>query len=539
MKRITFLLIALMLVLVSTRLLAQVPRIINYQGMLLDLNKQPVAEGEYQITFRIYDFEGTELWSEVHPKVNASAGMFGVVLGMVSPLGIDFDKPLFLGIQVGSDPELEPRMQLTSAAYSLNSDRVQGYGVNESPTPHTLLPLDANGKVPADALPAGGSAGDYLRKNSPDTSRGTSSSPMLLVSNLGNGDGINGRSINGLGISGRSENNDGVVGWTGANEKAGVRGFSTNGRGIVGRSDNNDGIVGWTGTVEKSGVYGYSTSGIGVTGRSDNDYGVIGWTGGGNDKSGILGQSVNGVGVTGKSNGSSGVEGVGIFGVYGSSNYERGIGVTGYGEGTSAKGVSGGTNGDNSTGVEGRATGQNTTGVFGEANNGIGVEGHSRFGTAIYARGTFTASGTKSAEVKLDDGTPIRLFSEEATEVYFTDYGDGTLQSGRAHIELDPRFLQTVTIDAAHPLKAFIQLEGDCKGVYVTNKTSTGFDVVELQGGESYVPFTYRVVCKRKYFEDQRMPSPEINNQQNSRMMQAVWPEIIEKKQVKLPINNL
>ena len=41
----------------------------------------------------------------------------------------------------------------------------------------------------------------------------------------------------------------------------------------------------------------------------------------------------------------------------------------------------------------------------------------------------------------------------------------------------------------------FVQLEGDCKGVYVTNKTATGFDVVELNGGHSNVPFQWNITC--------------------------------------------
>jgi hypothetical protein len=62
-------------------------------------------------------------------------------------------------------------------------------------------------------------------------------------------------------------------------------------------------------------------------------------------------------------------------------------------------------------------------------------------------------------------------------------------------------------------MKVFVQLEGDCKGVYVT-KSTTGFDAKELQNGTSSVAFSYRVVAKRKGFEDVRLehvntPSPE------------------------------
>jgi hypothetical protein len=127
--------------------------------------------------------------------------------------------------------------------------------------------------------------------------------------------------------------------------------------------------------------------------------------------------------------------------------------------------------------------------------------------------------------VKLKNGTSVKLFTEEAAELYFTDYGSGRLAAGTAHIDLDPVFLQTVTVDATHPIKVFVQLEDDCKGVYVTNKTATGFDVAELQGGKSNASFTYRVVCKRKYYEDERLATEEEDIQYNTRVLQTAWPE--------------
>ena len=46
-------------------------------------------------------------------------------------------------------------------------------------------------------------------------------------------------------------------------------------------------------------------------------------------------------------------------------------------------------------------------------------------------------------------------------------------------------------------MKVFIQLEGDCKGVFVTNKTKNGFEVKELQGGKSNVAFSWSLTANR------------------------------------------
>jgi hypothetical protein len=243
MRRILFFILIAGLLFYSTLLLAQVPRIINYQGVLLGSNEQPVPEGNYRLTFSLYREDGTQLWTEVHDPVFIAGGTFQVYLEV--PPELPFDQQYFLGIKVGNDPELQPRMLLTSAAYSLNADnaeKVGGIRASEMPAPNTLCPLGNDGKFPAAVLPTV-ATGNFIKKNEPDTSRTATSDPLLLISNLGTGDGINGRSKGGIGISGRSDTEDGVAGWTGAGDKSGVFGQSSDGVGIKGRSDKNDGVI--------------------------------------------------------------------------------------------------------------------------------------------------------------------------------------------------------------------------------------------------------------------------------------------------------
>lgn len=279
MRRLLFLISVVGLLFHSIHILAQVPRIINYQGVLLGSNEQPVPEGEYKLTFSLYREDGTQLWTEIHDPVFIAGGTFHVHLGIHSPLALPFDEQYFLGIKVGNDPELQPRMLLTSAAYSLNADMVGGIRASEMPMPNTLCPLGNDGKFPAAVLPSV-ATGNFIKKNEPDTSRATHTSPLLLISNLGTGDAINGRSTDGIGVAGRSTTNDGVTGWTGASGKSGVFGQSTDGVGIKGRSDHNDGVVGYTAADNKSGVYGHTdaSDGFGVFGRNTltNCYGYAG-----------------------------------------------------------------------------------------------------------------------------------------------------------------------------------------------------------------------------------------------------------------------
>ncbi len=90
------------------------------------------------------------------------------------------------------------------------------------------------------------------------------------------------------------------------------------------------------------------------------------------------------------------------------------------------------------------------------------------------------------------------MFAPEAPEVLFEDYGSGKLNNGTATINIDPIFSKNIIVNSEHPLRVFIQLEGDCNGVYVTNKSATGFTVKELQNGNSNISFSWHIVANRK-----------------------------------------
>jgi hypothetical protein len=132
--------------------------------------------------------------------------------------------------------------------------------------------------------------------------------------------------------------------------------------------------------------------------------------------------------------------------------------------------------------------------------------------------------GTVSTHVK-DPTDPagqrrITLHAPETPEIYFMDFGTGQLVNGRARVELDQRLLGNVTIDAAHPMRVFIQLEEDenTQGVVVKNKTATGFDVVEIRGGRSNLPFQWQVVVNRA---DEVLPSGRVSRNADVRFPEA------------------
>lgn len=97
----------------------------------------------------------------------------------------------------------------------------------------------------------------------------------------------------------------------------------------------------------------------------------------------------------------------------------------------------------------------------------------------------------------IDNDKEHIMFAVESPEILFQDFGSSKLTNGKAYIKIDPILSKNIVVDQNHPLKVFIQLEGDCNGVYVTNKTSEGFMVKELKNGNSNVNFSYQLVATR------------------------------------------
>jgi hypothetical protein len=124
------LLTVLVLLALTVSINAAVPGVINYQGRLTDSLDVPVDNGNYQMTFKIYGSEsGTDvLWNSGSVSILVVNGLFNVQLGSTPMSALPDDlfsesTARYLGITVGTNPELIPRTQITSAAYAFHSLR--------------------------------------------------------------------------------------------------------------------------------------------------------------------------------------------------------------------------------------------------------------------------------------------------------------------------------------------------------------------------------------------------------------------------------
>jgi len=122
MRRTAILFIAALL-LVPCLAQADIAEIMSYQGVLRDASGSPVADGSYDVSFRIYDVEtgGTALWTELQ-ALTATGGIINAHLGSVVTLTtLEFDVPYWLGIAIAHQAELVPRTAFTTVPYAAHA----------------------------------------------------------------------------------------------------------------------------------------------------------------------------------------------------------------------------------------------------------------------------------------------------------------------------------------------------------------------------------------------------------------------------------
>ncbi|MFC1683670.1 hypothetical protein ACFL0G_05650 [Candidatus Zixiibacteriota bacterium] len=228
--------VLLLLVLLSTAALAEVPGLMNYHGTLTD-SGGVVLDTTVAMTFSIYNdsLGGSTVWTETQPWVEVSAGAFNVLLGSVNSIpDTVFNAPgRWLGVQVGGDPEMTPRRQITAVGYAFRSAESDTAGYAHS----------AGGG-------GGGDDGDWTISGD-DMYAG-------IAGRVGIGTTVPGRKLD---VKGSVSGSDTTVGSYGilADSTFGVSGYCFAGNAVVGQS------------YYGAGVAGYSNSGAGVYGWSSTD----------------------------------------------------------------------------------------------------------------------------------------------------------------------------------------------------------------------------------------------------------------------------
>jgi len=353
----------------------------------------------------------------------------------------------------------------------------------------------------------------------------SSGSGQGVLGQSNSGTGVQGQASTGTAVSGLSGTGVGVYGQTAAAAAYAVVGENLASTGSA------PGVYGTTASSTGTGVYGAGPTGVygsDTSAGGDGD-GVYGTSPLG---AGVYGISAAGYGVFGDSPDSYGVVGDGgTAGVLGQGHY---WGVMGQGAGTSTTGTNAwpaGVWGDTG-GASGEyfgvvATADSNISLLAANSDNSGdypamvVENYTTathnpvFQTSspntysntrhctIDTSANLSCTGVVSGIAEQVGGRQTATYAMQSAENWLEDAGSGQLSNGSARIELDPAFAQTV--NAAVEYHVFLTPKGDSEGLYVSNETPQGFEVREQHGGHSSIAFDYRIMAKRKGYENVRL----------------------------------
>jgi len=132
------------------------PRMLAFEGTLTDETNTPIT-AEQPLRFSLYNNATATgsalLWQETQVVTPDHDGNFSTMLGKTNPIyqKLLSDNPtLYLGISIGDKPELLPRQQIATTAYSQDSERVQGLLPITDPdadTRNVILALNSSGDL--------------------------------------------------------------------------------------------------------------------------------------------------------------------------------------------------------------------------------------------------------------------------------------------------------------------------------------------------------------------------------------------------------
>lgn len=133
---------------------ADVPRVIAHEGRLLRADGSP-ERGGLALVFSLYESAtgGAPAWTETQAVTLSAQGYYAVRLGAAATLPAFDGRSYWLGIGVQGEPEMTPRMQVSSVAYAIRAgratdvDNVAGHAASD-------MAFLSGGKLPEAALPA-------------------------------------------------------------------------------------------------------------------------------------------------------------------------------------------------------------------------------------------------------------------------------------------------------------------------------------------------------------------------------------------------
>lgn len=242
--------------------------------------------------------------------------------------------------------------------------------------------------------------------------------------------------------------------------------------------------------VNTWGVYGISPN-DGVHGETRSTIGKAGVTGFSRGTSGLA------TGVFGKSSNGEGVIGSSIA-------RTSGVGVAGFS--------------DEGTGVNAESRGEAALRAHGDKEQTyifIGTNSHHRSHCVIDPKANLDCTGTITGGPAIESkhrnafGQRVLAYSPESATETIEDVGTAQMVGGMANVRLDPAF---AAMTDRRWYYVFLTPLGDTRGLYVSLKTASGFQVREVEHGRSILNFDYRIVAHPIDAANDRLPPAPVKS---------------------------
>ena len=117
--------------------------------------------------------------------------------------------------------------------------------------------------------------------------------------------------------------------------------------------------------------------------------------------------------------------------------------------------------------------------------------------------GTITGYGGVSVRHRTSEGRHVLAYAAESATRTIEDVGTARMSDGVANVQINPAFASVMDRQWYYVLLTPL---GDTRGLYVSMKTASGFQVRENEGGRSRVEFDYRIVAHPLDAKEDRLP---------------------------------
>ncbi len=325
---------------------AQSPNMINYQGVALNSGGTTIANQNISIRASVHNLTptGTILYSEERSLTTETGGLFNFQIG--GP-GANATSGSWSAINWGTGAKhLQIEMDATGGTNFVDMGTQQLVSVPYAQYSSLSGALIPTATINPNQINAGGAAtNQVLKYNGTTWVPGADVSAFALpysgidASALSSFSISNSNATYAVAIKGMSSGNGttarGIWGSGTGTNGIGVYGTSDQSDAVVGVSTGGHGVRGTTSSVSDFGVYGTHTNGIAIKGQTTTGYGIMGEATGGSGRGvfgisngasgrGISGESVSGIGVHGYGNNA------GSYGLFGSSLSGTGVYATSF-----------------------------------------------------------------------------------------------------------------------------------------------------------------------------------------------------------------